>query len=130
MVLALIQQPGKGLPAERLDILVRVLGPLHPQDLDLDARLLQDGDGTLGRRDPRPIAVVGDDRLLGKPGQKLGVVRGQGGAQRGHRAVEARLVQRDGVHVALREDDAPQLGALGDVKGKEVAALVEHHRVR
>ena len=54
----------------------------------------------------------------------------QGGAQRGHRAVKPRLVEGDGVHVPLRQNDPARLGALGDVQGEQVPALVVHRGVR
>ena len=57
-------------------------------------------------------------------------LRGQGGAQGGHRAVKARLVEGDGVHIPLRQDHPPRPGLLGDVQGKYIAALVVHRRVR
>ena len=58
------------------------------------------------------------------------MLRGEGGAQRGHRAVKPRLVQGDGVHIPLGEDDTPRLGLFGDVQGEHVAALVVHRGVR
>ena len=58
------------------------------------------------------------------------MVGGQGGAQRGHRAVKPRLMQGDGVHIPLGEDDLSRLGLFGDVQGKHVAAFVVHRGVR
>ena len=58
------------------------------------------------------------------------MLRGQGGAKRGHRAVKARLVEGDGVHIPLRQDDPARLGLFGDVQGEHVAALVVHGGVR
>ena len=130
VVLAFVQQTGEGLGPVFLDELVRVLCPLHPEDLHIQPRPLQQGDGPLGGGHPRPVAVVGDDRVLEVAGQQLGVLRGQRGAQGGHRAVKARLVEGDGVHIPLRQDHPPRPGLLGDVQGKYIAALVVHRRVR
>ena len=80
--------------------------------------------------DPRRVSVIAEDDLLGKPGQELGVVPGEGGAQAGHGAVKPRLVEGDGVHVSLGEDEVALLGVLGQVQGEEVAALVVHRAVR
>ena len=55
---------------------------------------------------------------------------GQGGAQRGHGAVEAVLVQGDGVHIALHQDQIAQLGLLRHIQGKQVLPLVENLRFR
>ena len=58
------------------------------------------------------------------------MLRGQGGAKRGHRAVKARLMEGDGIHIPLRQDDPACLGLFGDVQGEHVAALVVHRGVR
>ena len=54
----------------------------------------------------------------------------QRGAQRGHRAVKARLVEGDGVHIPLRQNDPAGFGCLGPVQGKDIAAFVVHQGVR
>ena len=108
-ILAVVHQPGKSVPAVGLDELVRVLGPGHPQHLHLQPRLLQDGDGPLGRRHPGPVSVIGDNGLLEVAGKQLAVFLRQGGAQRGHRVVKARLMEGDGVHIPLGQDDTPRL---------------------
>ena len=40
---------------------------------------------------------------------------GEGGAQRGHRAVKARLVQGDGVHIPFGKDHPARLGLFGHI---------------
>ena len=129
-VLALVQQPEEGVPSVLLDELIRVLGPRYPQDAHLHPGPLQQGNGPLGRRDTGSVPVVGDDGLGEVAGEQLGVLRGQGGAKRGHRAVKARLMEGDGIHIPLRQDDPACLGLFGDVQGEHVAALVVHRGVR
>ena len=130
LVFTLVQQTEKGVPSKLLDELIRVLGPRHPQDAHLHPGPLQQGDGPLGRRDTGSVPVVGNDGLGEVAGEQLGVLRGQGGAKRGHRAVKARLMEGDGIHIPLRQDDPARLGLFGDVQGEHVAALVVHGGVR
>ena len=130
IVLRLIQQPGKGIPAEGAEKLIRVLRPCHPKHLDLQPCLFQHGNGPVGRLNPGAVGVVADDHFLGKSGEQLGMVRRQRGPQAGHRAVKPGLVEGNGVHIPLCQDDPAQLGVFGQVQGEEVAALVEHRRVR
>ena len=54
----------------------------------------------------------------------------QRGSQRGHRAVKSILVQRDGVHITLRQDDEALLALFDDIHSEEVPPLVEDHRFR
>ena len=54
----------------------------------------------------------------------------QRGAERGHRTVEAILMQRDGIHIALREDDEFPLAFLDDIHGEKVPPLVKNNRFR
>ena len=56
--------------------------------------------------------------------------RCEGGAQRCHRTVKSRLMEGNGIHVPLREDDTPQPGLLGDIQREQVASLVEDRGVR
>ena len=130
LVLAALQQLGEGLPAKTLDKLVRVLGALHPQYLYFQAGLFQQGDSPLGGRHSGPIAVIGDDGLLKIPGQQLGVLTGERGAQRGHSTVKACLVKGDSVHIPFGENDPPGLGGLGNIQGKDVPAFVVYRCVR
>ena len=55
---------------------------------------------------------------------------GQGGAQRGHSAVEAILVQGNGIHIALHQDQIAKLGLLRHIQGKQVLPLVKNLRFR
>ena len=105
LVFTLIQQTGKGIPAIGLDELVRVLGPGDPQDPNLEPRFFQDRDGPLGGGNAGPVPVVGENGIFEVAGEQLGVLLGEGGAQRGHCVVKPRLMQGDGVHIALGEDD-------------------------
>ena len=57
------------------------------------------------------------------------MVCSEGGPQAGHGAVKPRLVEGDGVHIPLGEEEPSLLGVFGQVEGEEVAALVEHRRV-
>ena len=53
----------------------------------------------------------------------------QRGAERRDRAVKAVLVQRDGVHVALGEDDPSLLAFFRNVQGEEIFPFVEDDRL-
>ena len=50
----------------------------------------------------------------------------QGGSQRGHSAVEAILVQGNGIHIALHQDQRAKLGLLRHIQGKQVLPLVKN----
>ena len=62
-------------------------------------------DGTLGGGNAGPVPVVGENGIFEVAGEQLGVLLGEGGAQRSHCVVKPRLMQGDGVHIALGEDD-------------------------
>ena len=109
VVFRLLQQEPEPVGTEFFQKFVRVLGPLHPQDLDLDAGLFQQIDGPAGSALSGLVAVVGDDHLLRIFGQQVGVFLRQAGAERRHGAVKAVLMQGDGVHIALGQDDAALL---------------------
>ena len=58
------------------------------------------------------------------------MVRREGRAQAGHRAVKATLVEGNGIHISLGQNDAAQLCVFCQVQGKEIAAFIENHAIR
>ena len=109
---------------------VRVLGVLHLQDLDLKARLFEHRDSSLGGTLAGLVAVVDQDHLFGVAGQKRRVLLRQGGAERRHGAVKTILMQGDGVHVALHQNEVRKFGLLRQIQGKEVLPLVKNQGFR
>jgi len=84
-----------------------------------------------GRAPAGVVAVEAEDDLVGVAHQLLHVVGGAGGAERGHRLVEAELRQRHHVHVALGDQ---HVAALADrlarlVQAVQLVALDEHWRL-
>ena len=130
LVLAAVKQDLKALRAVFFQKFVRVLRPLHPQDAHLDAGLFEHRDGAARGVLPGLVAVVGQDDLIGVLGEDVRVLLRQRRAERGHGAVEPVLVQGDGVHIALGEDDAALLALAGDVEREEIFAFVEDERLR
>ena len=55
---------------------------------------------------------------------------GQRGAEGGYGAVKTVLVQRDGVHIALREDDKALLTLFDDIHGEKVSPFVKNNCLR
>ena len=55
---------------------------------------------------------------------------GQGGSKGCHGAVEAVLMQSDGIHVALHQDHVGMFGFLGHIQAKQILSLVENQRFR
>ena len=92
--------------------------------------LLQNGDGPAGGPLSGLVAVVDQHHLVGVAGQQGSVLLGQGGAQGGHGAVKAILVQRHGVHIALHQDQVAKLTFLRQIQGKEVLPLVKNQGFR
>ena len=62
--------------------------------------------------------------------QQSRVILRQGGAQGGNGAVEAVLVQGNGVHVALHQDHVWMFGFLGHIQAEKVLPLVENQGLR
>ena len=54
----------------------------------------------------------------------------QGRAERSDRAVEAVLVERNCVHVALGQDDSSLLALSGNIEGEKIFSFVENQRLR
>ena len=80
-------------------------------------------DGARGRRLAGLVAVEADDGLRRQLPQHLHLPLGEGGAERGHDILEARLMERDHVHIAFDHD---QLALVeGGCAG---AGEIEHHR--
>ncbi len=77
------------------------------------------------------VAIETQDRALDLPPQQFDLVLGQRGPQRGDRLADARVGQRDRIHIALDDDHPPALprGGGGAVQIVERAALVEQRRV-
>ena len=109
---------------------VGVLGILHLQNLHLQASLFQHGDGPLGGPLTGLVAVVDQDDLFGVPGQQGGVFLRQGGTKGCHGAVETVLVQGDGVHVALHQDQVRKFRFLRQIQGEQILPLVKNQGFR
>ena len=80
---------------------------------------------------PGGVAVEAEDDRVGEANELLHVLRRARGAERRHGVLEARLRQRDDVHVAL---DDQRVAALADRRARleqavELAALAEHGRL-
>ena len=117
---------GQGLGALAAHEIVGV-GALGQEGEAERVAFAQDGqhavDGARRRGLAGPVAVETDDRLGGEVPQKFHLALGEGGAERGHGVGEARLMERDHVHIAFDHD---QLATLeGGLPG---AGEVEHGR--
>ncbi len=84
-------------------------------------------DGARGGRFARAVAVETDHGLGREQPQPLHLPLGEGGAERGDHILEARLVERDHIHIAFDHDELAR-GEGGFARGGEVEqcrALVE-----
>jgi len=129
LVLRPVQQPLERLSPEFPDEFIRILGSPHLQNPNVKSGLVQNGDGALGGVDASGVPIVGQDDLLGVAGDEAGVILGQRGAKRGYSTVKASLVQGDGVHIPLCQNQSPRLGALGQIQGEQVFAFVVNGRI-
>ena len=129
LILAGIQQHLKALRAVFFQKLVRILCTLHAQDAHLNAGLFEHGDGAACGVLPGLVAVVGQNDLIGVFGEDVRVLLRQGRAERRDGAVEPVLVQRDGVHIALGQNDAPLLALAGNIECEQILAFIENDRL-
>ena len=125
-----LQKEPELVRSELPQVFVRVLGIPHLQNLHLKPCLFQHGNGPLGGILARVVPVVDEHNLLRIPAQQHRVLLRQGGAQGCHRAVKAVLVQGNGVHIPLHQNQVAQLGFLGNIQGEQVFALVENDGFR
>ena len=120
-----LQQQGKPLRAEFFQELIRVLCIRDGEDPHLHPGVLKDGDSPAGGLLPRSVGIVAEDHRIGIIADKAGLLRGEGGAQGGYGVIKAPLVDAYHIHIPLAEDELRALRILGEVEGKEVAALFE-----
>lgn len=109
VVFRLLEQVSKRVRAEGLDVFVRVFCALHLQHAHAHLQLFEDADRALRRLLSRAVVVVGDDDLARVARQQPRLLRRERRAERGDRAVEARLMQARHVDVALCQYDIPAL---------------------
>ena len=75
------------------------------------------------------IGVIRDDDLFGILPHEAALIGGERRAERGDGIRKARLIQRDHIHIALREDQPLFAGFPRELHGKEVSALFERDGV-
>ena len=103
------EQVAERVRAEGLDVFVRVLCALHLQHAHAHLQLFEDADRALCGFLPCAVVVVGDDDLARVARQEPRLLRRERRAERGDRAIEARLMQARHVDVALCQYDIPAL---------------------
>ncbi len=79
----------------------------------------------------RRIGIEQQDDVLGEPPQSLNMLRGQGGAQGGHRMRKPRLVQRYRIKIAFDDNDrlGPNDRLTSLIERKERLSLLKQKRV-
>ena len=112
------------------DEFVRVLVRPHVQTAAFDAGRAQDGDAAHGGVHAGGVAVVAEDDRFAQTPEQLGVAAGQGRAERRDRAVKARLMQGDDVHIPFAEKKVRTAAGPGQIQAVEVAAFIEDRRLR
>lgn len=98
-------------------------------DLRRDADLRKQLDGLHRRVPPGLVDVVGEVDGFDESGHRPHLIGGDGRALRGDGVVEPRLLERDGVHRPLADDQAARLRALGEVHPEDDLAFLECGRV-
>ena len=124
------QQELKLIGTELFQILVRILSVPHLQHLHLQAGLFQNGNRPLGRPLTGFVAIINQHHLIGILGQQVGTILRQRRTQRCHSAVEAILMQGDGIHVAFHQNQVALLTLLRQIQSEEVLALVKNQGFR
>ena len=124
LILGAFKQVAERVRALELYEFVRVLRAAHAQNLDLEVKLFEDADGALRGLDARAdggdgllikagalgtgeslagaVVIVGDDDLAFVARDQPRLLRRKRCAERGDCRVEARLMQRNYVYIALR----------------------------
>lgn len=92
----------------------------------MNAGLFEHGDGAACGVLPGLVAVVGQNDLIGVFCENIRVLLRQRRAERGDGAVEPVLVQRDGVHITLGQNDAPLLALAGNIECEQILAFIEN----
>ena len=126
LILGFIHQGAKCVGTVFFQKFIRILCSLHPQDPDAKTGFFQNGNGPAGRHLAGFVTVVGQNDLLGILGQEVGMFLRQCRAQGRHSAVEAVLVQGNGIHIALCEDDALFPALFCHIEGKQILPLIEN----
>ena len=135
-VLAAVEQTLEGIRSLKLDEIVGVLldvftvhqtaGKLKYLDAELGA--VQDLQGPLRGDLTGVIVVIAEDQFLGETAEKPGLLHRQRRSHGGHGIIEARLMQRDDVQVALAENDVGALGLLCQIQTVQHPALGVYRR--
>ena len=130
-VFAAGEQPLKGVGTLEFDEIVGILLDglaIHhtagqAQDFDGKFGVVQNLQCALGSQLTGIIVIVAQHQLLGVAAEESRLLHRQRRAHRGHRVVEAGLMQRHHVQVALAEDDVGALGLFGQIQAVQHAAL-------
>ena len=108
----LLQQQPEAIRSKFLQEFIRVLGIPHLQHLHLQAGLFQNGNSPLGGVLACIVAVIDQHHLIGIAAEQIGAILRQGSAQGGHGTVKAVLMQGNGVHIALHQDQITKFAFL------------------
>ena len=111
------------------DKLIWVLSSGNGNDADVHPRVPQQVNGPLGSLLSGGIGVKHQRHRGGVPGDKTGVLRGKGSAQRRHSIGEPRLMQGDNIHIAFAQDQSVPSPTLGKVKGEQVVGLFKRQGI-
>ena len=112
-----------------LDKFIRVLRPGDAQHPDRESRASENVDRALCRILSGIVRIVADNDVFGIARQQPRLFLGQRRAERRHCTVKARLMQGDDIHIALSEQKIVAFCLFCDVHRKQIAALVEDHRL-
>ena len=99
---------------------------------NLKRGLVHELDGSLGGALPRLVAVEhADDAPPRKASDHLDMVEREGRAEGGNGVLDARLVHRDDIRIALADNGAvlAHHGVLGTIEGKEMLTLAKDGRI-
>ena len=100
------------------------------KNLDIEFRAVEDLQGSLRGNLAGVIIAVAEYQFLGEPAEKPGLFHGQSCSHGGHGVIEARLMQRYNIQIALAENDVGALGFLGQIQPVEYPAFGVYRRLR
>ena len=124
------QELGKLVRAVFADELVRILAVRHAQDADVEPRGFEDVDAARGRLLPGGVGVVDEHDVFRVGLDQPRLLRRQRGAEGGDGGAEARLMERDDVHIAFGEQNLARTLVFDKIHRKKVAPLRENRRFR
>ncbi len=114
-VIGPLQGSQESLPAQKVQVIIRILGLLQKEVLGRQTGLLQDLSRTQAGLPAGPVTVHEDDHPVDIATDQLGLGQGQGRAQGGHCMINPRPGQGQNVHVAL--DQEPEVRSRFDGLG-------------